>query len=133
MPARVVLDASIAVRAAVAHDSPAIAWCERVHGRTVDAAWPELVFAEVANAVSRYVAARAVEPLDGAAAVDFALAIPALRVPLADLVRPAYRIALDRSISVYDACYVALAEARGALLVTSDGKLAAATANAELI
>jgi predicted nucleic acid-binding protein len=46
-------------------------------------------------------------------------------------------LALDRAIasdvSVYDACYVFLADALGATLVTADRMLAAAAARAELI
>jgi predicted nucleic acid-binding protein len=46
-------------------------------------------------------------------------------------------LALDRAVvgdlSVYDACYVVLADALGATLVTADRTLAAAAGRAELI
>ena len=49
------------------------------------------------------------------------------------LAEPAFAIAGERSISVYDACYVVLAETLDAPLVTADRRLADATANAVLV
>jgi len=61
-----------------------------------------------------------------------------LRMPLGvvstkELVQDALAIAAARGLSAYDACYVALAEANSAPLVTADRKLAAACARAELL
>jgi predicted nucleic acid-binding protein len=43
------------------------------------------------------------------------------------------QVALKRSISAYDACYIILAEALDVPLLTADRRLAAATPNGELI
>jgi predicted nucleic acid-binding protein len=52
-------------------------------------------------------------------------------------VRPLAALALDRALSTglsaYDACYLVLAEAADATLVTADVRLAAAAGKAELI
>lgn len=53
--------------------------------------------------------------------------------PLSALAGPALRLSLDRDLSVYDACYLALAEATGATLVTADRGLAAAATDAVLL
>ena len=62
----------------------------------------------------------------------------ALRLPITlrshqDLALPAFDVALDRGLSVYDASYVVLAEALDAILVTADRTLASAAPEAELI
>jgi predicted nucleic acid-binding protein len=53
--------------------------------------------------------------------------------PLRGLAAPALDRALASELSVYDACYVVLADALGATLVTADRTLAAAAGRAELI
>jgi len=50
-------------------------------------------------------------------------AAPITLVGITSLMPPALTIALDTGCTVYDALYVALAEAREARLVTADGKL----------
>ena len=67
------------------------------------------------------------------AGLAYALAAPIDAEPLGVLAQPALALALARSISAYDACYIVLAEAGDAMLVTADRKLAAATKNAVLV
>jgi predicted nucleic acid-binding protein len=50
-------------------------------------------------------------------------AAPITLVGITSLMPPALDIALDSGCAVYDALYLALAEAREAKLVTADGKL----------
>ena len=63
----------------------------------------------------------------------FTLAAPVRVVSVLELVVPALAVASARSLSVYDACYVVLAEATDSTLVTADRRLATATANAHLL
>lgn len=59
------------------------------------------------------------------AAVDDLADLPVDRYPTLALTRRAFE--LRENVAVYDACYVALAEALGAELITTDGRLARAT------
>jgi predicted nucleic acid-binding protein len=128
-----VLDASAVVRALVDHDPEALDWLGRIARDEVRAVCPDLLYAEVANAVlvqhraGFLTAPQATRVIDAAAAVPFSIE------PLRSLAVPAWIIASQRGISAYDACYVVLAETMGAALVTADRRLASATANAVLI
>lgn len=53
--------------------------------------------------------------------------------PVESLVMRAWEAANARELSVYDACYVVLAEGLGVPLVTADCRLAEATPNAVLL
>lgn len=134
MPAsRVVLDASVAVRAAVDQSAAAIAWFVRAERGEVEAAWPDLVFVEVANGAATLVRAGRLAADRGAGALVYALTAPVRAVSLVELVLPALGVATARSLSVWDACYVVLAEATDSALVTADRRLAAASPNALLL
>src|ERR687895_553014 len=61
------------------------------------------------------------------------IALPLRTVPLALLSVPALERALAERISVYDACYLELAEAAGATLVTGDRRLARAARHHALL
>lgn len=58
------------------------------------------------------------------AAIDDLVALPFRRFPVAPLMIRAFE--LRDNVTAYDACYVALAEALDATLVTADARLAAA-------
>jgi predicted nucleic acid-binding protein len=114
------------VRARIGDDPVAQQWLE------TEVFWPTLVYAEVANALLRL--HRHGLSIDRArAALDAVLALDANARPIESLVRAAWATALSRSLTVYDACYVVLAEALDAPLVTADRRLAAATPNAVLL
>ncbi len=68
-----------------------------------------------------------------AASLERLVRIPVAVVSTKELVRDAAAIASARRLSLYDACYVALAEANDAVLVTADRKLAGACARSELL
>jgi len=129
----VVFDASAIFRALVDKDAQAVDWLGRVAREEVRASCPDLLYAEVANAVlvqqrvGRLTLARAKRVLDAAAILPFATE------PVRSLAIPALIVAIDRDLSAYDACYVVLAETMGAPLVTADKRLAAATPNGVLL
>lgn len=130
---RAVFDASLVVRAVVARSTDAVEWVRRAEAGEVDAVVPDLVFAECAHALLRYVRGLAFE---ARIALDRLEAVTALRLevrPLAPLVGPALALAVDHGLSLYDGCYLALAEAERAVLVTADRRLAAAATSAELV
>lgn len=122
-----VVDASAAVRALVYVDATAEPWLR------TKIAWPTLVYPEFAHSVIRLQRASVVTLAQAHAALDnlYLLAVDAR--PVETLVREAWDVALARNLTVYDACYVVLAEALDAPLVTADRRLAAATANAVLL
>jgi predicted nucleic acid-binding protein len=83
---------------------------------------PHLLDVEVIQAIRRYALSGEIPARRGEEAVSDLLDLPIHRHPH-DLLAP--RIwELRRSVTAYDAAYVALAEALDAPLVTRDGKLA---------
>ena len=129
----VVFDASALVRALVDYEPGAVDWLERVAREDVRATCPELIYAEVANAVLVQPRAGSLSSAEAQAVVDAAVNAPFATERVASLAAPAVRVAAERGLSAYDACYVVLAETLGATLITADRRLAAATADAVLI
>ncbi len=86
---------------------------------------PDLLFAECANVLWKYVRFHgydreiAREHLADLAELAFHV------VPIIELIKESFEIANRHAITVYDACYVALAEVVNASLITADEKLVA--------
>lgn len=121
------------MRAVLARSPAAAGWVQRAENHEIEAAVPELVYAECAHALLHYVRGFS---LDARVALEKIEILSALRLdvrPLKPLVGAAFAIAIERGLSAYDACYLALAEAEQATLVTADRRLAAAAASAELV
>jgi predicted nucleic acid-binding protein len=129
----IVLDASVAMRAFVDEDGEARGWFRKIHAGACEGVWPELVFVEVGHGLTRLVRARRLEADRAARALGSVLSAELETASLLPLAQPALRVALDRGISAYDACYVVLAETLGTTLVTADRRLAAATDDAVLL
>ncbi len=110
-----------------ADDEVAQQWLE------TDVFWPTLIYVEVAHVLLRLHRNDLVSIDRAQDALDALHALAAHVRPVESLVRGAWHVALARKLSVYDACYVVLAEALDAPLVTADRRLAAATANAVLL
>jgi predicted nucleic acid-binding protein len=94
---------------------------------------PDLVFAEIGNALAGYVRAKKLTLQGAREALEFAVRLPRHVLPVGELAAAALVVAVSRGLSVYDACYVVLAEAEDAVLVTADQRLAAAVSRSELL
>lgn len=99
-------------------------WFEGVGDRLAASATLDLFDVECANALWKRVR-RERWPLEAAEqALIRVLGLPVRRVAAAEFVSDALRLAATLGLSVYDACYVALALASGLPLVTADRRLA---------
>lgn len=132
-PSRAVFDASVFVRAVVDRSPTAVDWIRRAEAGEVEAVVPDLVFAECAHALLRYVRGLAFEPRIALEKIEVVTALRLEVRPLRPLIGAAFAVAVQRRLSLYDGCYLALAEAEQAVLVTADRRLAAAATNAELV
>jgi len=104
-----------------------------VGGGESDGVAPGLVWLEVANAFAGYVRHGRLTPGQARRARESTLHLPLRTTPSVELAAPSFAVALDRGLSVYDACYAVVAEVEQALLVTADRKLAEATSSSELL
>lgn len=122
------------MRGLLGEEDPAAAdWINAVVQRDVEAFVPDLAYAEVANALVVSVRARKLQAEDAERALDALIALPVRAIPSRELAAAALRLALARKVSAYDACYLALAEASDAVLVTADRTLAKAADNVALL
>ena len=85
---------------------------------------PELADLEVASVLRRQLAAGAIDARRAVLALDDLTALPAQRAPHRPLLARCWE--LRDNLTIYDAAYVALAEAIQATLLTADRRLARA-------
>jgi predicted nucleic acid-binding protein len=126
----IVLDASVAIEWLL--QTPAASKIERriLAGRA-DLHAPHLLDLEVTQVLRRYVAARHVAATRAEEALQDLLDLPLTRYRHDPFV---FRIwDLRHRLTVYDAIYVVLAEALGAVLITCDRKLAASAGHSAKI
>jgi predicted nucleic acid-binding protein len=105
----------------------------RVETGEVDATAPDLIWAEVAHTLLRYVRTGAITPENAQLRLLSLLGLPIRLESLAALAPAVLPLALGSGLSGYDAFYLALAQASNAVLVTADRKLAAAASRAEVV
>jgi predicted nucleic acid-binding protein len=123
MPGELVVDASVAAKWLPEEEGSQAARALAVTTTTLIA--PDLIYAEVANVIAKWVRRGKAARQLGAVAIKTLDELITEATPLADLgVRP-FDLAVHEGFSAYDACYLALAEARGTRLVTADLKLVA--------
>jgi predicted nucleic acid-binding protein len=118
----IVADASV-LAVALADDGPDGDQARaRLHGEHV--ALPELADLEVASVLRRQLAAGTLDARRACLALDDLAALPARRAPHRPLLARCWE--LRDNLTIYDAAYVALAEAMHATLLTADRRLARA-------
>ena len=130
---RAVFDATVLVRSALGASERAREWTEATETQALDAVAPDLIWLETGNALAGYVRRGRLRLDQGRRALATLLRLPLRTIPAAELVEASFALALERRLSVYDACYAAIAEAEKAVLVTADRALAEAVAGSELI
>jgi predicted nucleic acid-binding protein len=130
---RVVLDASVVVRALVGADSAAAEWVAGLGDEETVASEPDLLFVEVAQALLEYSRSGWLPANVARSHLELVTLLPLTVWPSHELAAVALDVALARNLSVYDACYAALAEAEDAVLVTADRRLASAAQRVELL
>jgi predicted nucleic acid-binding protein len=114
-------------------DTAAEEWIAALVGGHVEGLVPDLAFAEAANGLRGYVRAGALSDVDAQTKLALIVALPLRVASLRSLAGDALSAALELGVSVYDACYVALAIAADATLVTADRRLADVTPRSALL
>lgn len=132
-PAEVVLDASVAVRGLVGGSEAANQVVDAVLAGETSAYAPDLIVAEVTNALRARVDAAGWSRGDARDALDVFLAWPLTVLPCAKTAPAALEIAVARDLTAYDAFYAALAAALEAPLLTADRRLAEAVPGSMLV
>jgi predicted nucleic acid-binding protein len=128
-----VFDASLLVRAAVDEDPAARHWTSRAESGEIAVLAPGLIWAEVVHAFVRYVRGGHLSAESAHERLIWLVQLPIRSEPIESLALAALPRALSSGGSGYDACYLVLADAADATLVTADRRLADAASKAELI
>jgi predicted nucleic acid-binding protein len=118
----IVADASVLVVALTDNGPDGDRTRARLRGERITV--PELADLEVVSVLRRHLRAGMLDARRAGQVLDDLAALPARRVPHGPLLARCW--ALRDDLSAYDAVYVALAEALGAILLTTDRRLAAA-------
>ncbi len=118
----IVVDASVVVVALTDDGTDGDDARARLRGEHLS--FPELADVEVASVLRRQVAAKKIDNRRAELALRDLVAMPAQRAPHRQLLGRCWQ--LRDNLTMYDALYVALAEAMQVTLVTADGRLARA-------
>lgn len=130
--AEAVVDASAVVRGLTSEGEAAGLLDDVVEGKTVGHA-PDLVVAEVSNALALAVRTQRRSLKDAQSLLELLAASPIHLHPAAGLAPAALELAASSELSAYDAFYAVLAYALEAPLVTADRRLAAFVPRAVLV
>ena len=115
-----VVDASV-IAPVIADGGPDGEVCrDRIKNQVL--AGPDLLRVEVMSVIRRHAMSGALSKRQANNALDDVLNLPIVVYPTAPLLHRAWE--LRGSVTAYDACYVALAEALGCVLLTADSRLA---------
>lgn len=116
-----VVDASVAAKWVLPEDAADRAAALR--GETDDFRAPSLIYAEIGNAIWKRVVWNELSTADALRALESAIGIFTLLIPMAELAARATEIAIELRHPIYDCFYLALAEREGVALVTADERL----------
>lgn len=126
MPGAYVIDASVAIKLFVDEEHSDLAR-ELLQGLAADEPdefyAPSLLYPECANVLWKYVHRYGYDSHVARSNLDDLLDLAFRIVTTDDLTASAFDLALTYGITIYDACYVALAQATDFPLVTADKKL----------
>lgn len=130
---RAVFDASVLVRAVLDESEAARKWTSRAETAEVHVLAPDLIWAEVTHAMRRLVRAGSMTTTVATGGLAWLTGLPLESRSVRPFAAVSLARALSTGLSAYDACYLVLAEAADATLVTADVRLAEAAGKAELI
>ncbi|MBI1686349.1 type II toxin-antitoxin system VapC family toxin [Caulobacter hibisci] len=123
MAAEIVLDASVAAKLFFLEAGSDAAQALALSDARLIA--PDLLWAEMASIAGRRVRADGLDEALARRAVSALGEIVAEFQPMETLAERAFELAARHGVSAYDATYLALAEQRGAIVVTADARLVA--------
>lgn len=115
-----VADASVLAPAIADGGADGVRYRQRLRGETLAA--PELARVEVLSVLRRQLLHGSLTQLQADAAIADLVALPIAVYPMAGLIVRCWE--LRANVTAYDACYVALAESLGCILLTADARLA---------
>lgn len=121
MAGEIVLDASVAAKCFFPENGSELAKALLLSGARIIA--PDLIYAEIASVAARRAKRGETDPSVARQAVEALRELIDESYPLGPLQAHAFDLALQGGLSVYDATYVALAQARHTRLVTADVRL----------
>lgn len=87
---------------------------------------PDLCLLECASVLLKQVRRTLLTPEEAKGLLSDLMQLPLRPTPAAELASASLDVAMERSLSVYDSCYLALALRHGAALITTDEQLAKA-------
>jgi predicted nucleic acid-binding protein len=117
-----ILDASAAV--AIAMNLPEATKFQPQIEKSAQVIAPDLLVAEVSNAVWKYVKAGVIDSEQGSRVLDRAIGLVDTFEPSLGLYREAYALSVDHLHPVYDALYLVLARRYNGALATLDQRMA---------
>jgi predicted nucleic acid-binding protein len=123
----------VLLRAFLSEAGEAREWVQRSESAKLRVRAPDVIWLEVAHTLRRYVRAGLVAQPAAARGLAWVTGLPIESMAVRPFASVALARALETALSAYDACYLVLAEAADAVLVTADRRLAEAAAKAELI
>jgi len=127
---RAVFDASVVIRAGIDRTASAREWIAQLLDGRVRVVCPELIYSEIGSAYVQHIRRCGLEFDKARASLAVATRFPLETRPNRGLCEAA---AVGTGLTVYDAHYLALAEAEDAVLVTADRALAAAATRGVLL